>query len=95
MTTTSQRLIIAVSSVLVGCAVGATMPRLAAQSFPSNSTAPLWEQVCDRVQADDDDGGGVNQRLALRGNEGFELVTAAYASPYTEMWVCFKRPASR
>lgn len=74
-TSLKQRLIIALSSVLVGCAVGATMPRLAAQSFPLNDSAQRWEQVCE--DTDDDDVEVANRRLASRGAEGFELVAFA------------------
>ncbi len=60
-----QRVVIAFSCVLVGCAVGATMPRLAAQSFPPNPTAQRWEQVCD---GDLDNLADLNRIAAARSN---------------------------
>ena len=90
-TSTQQRLLIAFSSVLVGCAVGATMPRLAAQSFPPSPTAQRWEQFCDRPTERE-----VNRELSLRGAEGFELVSMTFnASPGADPYLCFKRPAPR
>ena len=88
-----QRLIIALSSVLVGCAVGATMPRLAAQSFPPNPAAQRWEQVCE--DTDDNDMNLANRRLAARGAEGFELVAFAESPRDGDIWICFKRPVAR
>ena len=96
ITSTKRRLLIAFSSVLVGCAVGATMPRLAAQSFPPNPTLVTWVQLCERIDGQDDEGDQaiVNRRLAARGGEGFELVSAAF-DPASNAWVCFKRAAVR
>ncbi len=102
-TSTKQRLLIAFSSVLVGCAVGATMPRLAAQSFPTNPSAQRWEQFCERIGGLSGDGSAaarerLNQTLAARGNEGFELVAASFEQrnqAWSELHVCFKRPLAR
>ena len=93
---TKQRLLLAFSSVLVGCAVGATMPRLAAQSFPPSAEASRWAQFCERIDGEDDerDEGIVNRRLAARGNEGFELVSTSF-DPASNAWACFKRPGGR
>jgi len=90
-TTTKQRLLIAFSSVLVGCAVGATMPRLAAQSFPPNPQAQRWEQVCE--DTDDYDIATTTRWVAARGNQGFELVSTTLVG--SDIWLCFKRPAPR
>ncbi len=87
-TSTKQRLLIAFSSVLVGCAVGATMPRLAAQSFPPNPSAQRWEQFCDFV--DTTSGRDINESLVRRGANGFEFVAFSGGG-----YVCFKRPAGR
>ena len=84
-----QRLVIAFSCVLVGCAIGATMPRLVAQSFPANPSAQRWEQFCESTGTNND--GALNRVLASRGREGFELVSAE-AQFYR---LCFKRPAAR
>ena len=92
MTSTKQRIIIAVSSVLVGCAVGATMPRLTAQSFPPSPSAQRWEQLCEDLGDDDMD--VVNRRLAARSAEGFEFVSLSWET-VDRAWVCFKRPAVR
>jgi len=90
-TTNKQRLFIAFSSVLVGCVVGATMPRLAAQSFPPNPTAPRWEQFCERLEYERY-GAVANARLRSRGEEGFELVSADFDQPDLTTRLCFKRP---
>ena len=98
MTTTSQRIIITVSSVLVGCAVGATLPRLAAQSYPPNPSAPRWEQHCEYIDEsgdDEDDRVLINEKLRSRGDEGFELASTGFAQPYDGIFLCFKRPAAR
>jgi len=75
--------------VLVGCAVGATMPRLAAQSFPQNPSAQRWEQFCDLSSSQH-----INTVLSTRGVEGFELFSTNI-DPAGGIFVCFKRPAAR
>jgi hypothetical protein len=88
-TSLKQRLVIAFSCVLAGCAIGATMPRLAAQSYPPNPTAQRWEQFCETTGSRDV--GPVNRVLTLRGREGFELVSMDLGN----FTFCFKRPAAR
>lgn len=86
-----QRLVIAFSCVLVGCAVGATMPRIAAQSFPPNPAAPRWDQFCDVLRHNTLE--SANEAIAPRGRNGFELVSTTVVA--SDIWVCFKRPAAR
>jgi len=88
-----QRLLIALCSVLVGCAVGATMPSLSAQSFEPNPSAPRWVQFCEELA----DESTANRRIEARGDRGFELVSMAFKPVFNgvNMWVCFKRPAAR
>ena len=95
-TSTKQSFLIAFSCVLVGCAVGATMPRLAAQSYPPNPSAQTWEQFCERIDGQDDEGDQslVNNRLGVRGSQGFELVSTSF-DPASNAWACFKRQAAR
>jgi hypothetical protein len=91
---TRQHLLIALCSVLVGCAVGATMPSLSAQSFPPNPNAPRWVQFCEELRDDST----ANRRIEARGDRGFELVSMVFRhdtsdlAPADNMWVCFKRP---
>ncbi len=91
-TSTKQRLLIAFSSVLVGCAVGATMPRLAARSFPPSPSAPRWEQFCEVAGYQV---GPTNRRVVTRGSEGFESVSVMQSGPSEGNLLCFKRPIAR
>ena len=86
-----QRLVIAFSCVLVGCAIGATMPRLAAQSFPANPSAPRWDQFCDELPHNTVF--SANEAIRPRGRNGFEFVSTTVVGG--DVWVCFKRPAAR
>lgn len=78
--------------VLVGCAAGAAMPTITAQSFAAPSPAtPRWEQFCE----ENGSRGGMNAALvanaAARGREGFELV--GVTTGWNTLMACYKRPA--
>ncbi len=78
-------------SVLVGSILGATLPRLAAQSVPPPPrVSPQWQQFCDRPAYTT---AAVNANLRQRGAEGFEFVTVSFPQGSTSLWTCFKRPA--
>lgn len=81
--------------VVAGCAVGAAMPRIAAQTFPSNPAAPKWQQVCEYVGRHGADSTGVerlSQLVASRGRDGWELA-GVFVPSEINIGVCFKRPA--
>jgi len=102
------RSIVAIVCVLTGCAIGAVLPKLTAQSFPANPQAPRWEQFCSNFGGIGNDGASrtaaierMNATLAARGREGFELVNVPMASAgrsgaggtiWPELIICFKRP---
>ena len=75
--------------LLVGCAAGATVQGLSAQSFPPNATAPRWEQYCETMETrmvHHGDAEAIGRLLARRGQEGWEAVFVVSDG------VCFKRP---
>jgi len=86
-----QRLILASSSVLIGCAVGATMPTLNAQSFVPNQAEQQWEQACEDTEGNDLE--STNTTLTWRGRAGFELVSTTVVGSH--VWHCFKKAAPR
>jgi hypothetical protein len=75
--------------MLVGCATGAVVGGYA-QPMPGAPGARRWQQFCERHK-----GLGaveeINQAVAYRGNEGWELVTASVDQNWG-VAVCFKRP---
>ena len=92
MTNTKTRLIIAASSVLVGCGGGGVgVASARPTTFPPSSTAPRWEQFCEVLDGVDE--ASINATLAARGAEGFELV-ATNDGIGVDIWFCFKRPAA-
>jgi hypothetical protein len=92
MSLPSQRFALAFVCVLIGSVLGATLPRLAAQTVPSPPRAvPQWQQFCDRPAYTT---AAVNANLRQRGAEGFELVSVSFPQGSTTLWTCFKRPAS-
>lgn len=91
-TATKQRLLLAFSSVLVGYAVGAIIPKLAAQSVPPSQVGQRWEQFCDRPAYTTT---AINANLRQRGAEGFEFVSVSFPQGSTTLWTCFRRPAAR
>jgi hypothetical protein len=85
-----KKLLVPVLCVLLGCAGGAAMGSVTAQTWPETPSAPRWQQECVGT------GGATpgaerrnaNEELRLRGAAGWE----AFAfSPHGD--VCFKRPA--
>lgn len=98
----------ALACVLVGCAMGAVMPKIAAQTFAPKPDAPRWEQFCSNVgslgstiEKRTATIQRINDTLAARGREGFELIqvpagttgkTGNGGSVWPELMLCFKRP---
>lgn len=76
--------------VLIGCAAGAAMPSVTAQSFGPNPSAQRWDQFCEKSG----NLNGINAKIRQRGLEGWELVTAYDDDAYGEV-ACFKRPSAK
>ncbi len=87
------------------------MPTIAAQTqaFPPNPSAPRWEQMCEvkgRIAGGAERAASMeslNRTMRARGQEGWELVAApvtvsggtAHNPNWSELILCFKRPAAR
>lgn len=82
--THAKKLIVPTLCVLFGCAGGAAMGRVTAQTWPEPVNVQRWQIECQNI------GGtmrGTNAALRTRGEAGWDLVTQEGGQ------YCFKRPA--
>jgi hypothetical protein len=81
--------------ILIGCAAGATMPAVTAQSFGPNPSAQRWEQYCEWESRGRNAMERLNSKIQQRGMEGWELTNTHYNGDMKQNVACFKRPASQ
>jgi hypothetical protein len=80
-----KKLIVPVVCVLVGCAAGAGMPAIAAQTFGApRPGAPTYEAFCVEYSR----GFDLNELVATHGRNGFHLTSATLAA---NTYACFER----
>jgi hypothetical protein len=85
-----KKLLVPVLCVLLGCAGGAAMGSVTAQTWPEPASAPRWQQEIVTVDSGRGWESRRNQLLRERGEAGWEIV-----APMGEhgMTFIFKRPA--
>lgn len=88
--TYAKKLIVPTLCVLLGCAGGAAVGNVTAQTWPEPANVQRWQQECDHVDVGGTPGRSLartNEAIRVRGEAGWELVS-------NESWLfCFKRPA--
>lgn len=90
-----KKLIVPVLCVLLGCAGGAAMGTVTAQTWPEPTNVQRWQQECvvspgvQPRQSEDERFARTNEELRRRGDAGWEAfhISAGVSA------VCFKRPA--
>jgi hypothetical protein len=84
-----KKLLVPVLCVLLGCAGGAAMGSVTAQTWPEPATVQRWQQECLDIEGHTPGSRrrSTNTTLAERGGQGWE------AFALTESIICFKRPA--
>lgn len=88
--TYAKKMIVPVLCVLLGCAGGAAVGNVTAQTWPEPANAQRWQQECvsgSRAAYNS------NDLLRARGESGWELVGAVSAVGDGHTTFCFKRPA--
>lgn len=88
-----KKLIVPTLCVLLGCAGGAAMGTVTAQTWPEPTNVQRWQQECEVVPGSANINrmvGPMNAMVRARGAAGWEL---AGTLSYTSAVVCFKRPA--
>lgn len=78
-----KKLIVPVLCVLLGCAGGAAMGTVTAQTWAEPAMLQRWQQECVRSPSNDD----LNPMLRDRGEHGWRFVGLVGS------WLCFERPA--
>jgi hypothetical protein len=81
--------------ILIGCAAGAAIPAVTAQSFGPNPSAQRWEQYCEWEDRSRSAMERLSATIRQRGMEGWELAEVHYDVYMSRNVACFKRPASQ
>jgi hypothetical protein len=79
------------ATLFVGCATGAAVQGLTAQTYAPSPSAQRWEQFCDGTTARVGPARttqAINESVAAHGQGGWELVGFSLESVFP----CFKRP---
>ena len=89
-----KKLIVPVLCVLLGCAGGAAMGTVTAQTWPEPASVQRWQQECVYI----DVGRRYREQAAAsdreRGERGWELVAAySHGANGNPVAHCYKRPA--
>lgn len=86
----TKKLIVPSLCILLGCAGGAAMGSVTAQTWPQPTTIQRWQQECVPTVGSGDARSATaaaNQALRTRGEEGWEAFSVDNSR------TCFKRPA--
>ena len=83
----AKKLIVPTLCVLLGCAGGAAMGSVTAQTWPEPANVQRWQQECVVFSYGRNYVDRANAEIRQRGEVGWELVSSS------DGMFCFKRPA--